>query len=134
MKIIVCLDKSSGMLFNNRRQSRDAILIDDVINYCGENKIMCNRYSAELFNGKTSVCVSETFLTDAGDNDFCFIENVIPETSTITELVIYWWNRAYPSDLKFNIEPKQNGFKKKSKIDFKGSSHEKITREVWEKK
>lgn len=64
MKVIVCLDKSSGMMFNNRRQSRDAVLIEDVINYCGDNKIMCNSYSAELFNGKTPVCVSETFLTD----------------------------------------------------------------------
>ena len=31
MKVIVILDDNLGMLFNNRRQSRDRVLIDDII-------------------------------------------------------------------------------------------------------
>ena len=31
MKIIVCLDDYGGMLFNSRRQSRDRMLIDDIM-------------------------------------------------------------------------------------------------------
>ena len=31
MTIIVCLDDKNGLSFNNRRQSRDKILIEDII-------------------------------------------------------------------------------------------------------
>ena len=31
MKVIVCVDDNNGMMFNNRRQSRDRILIEDVV-------------------------------------------------------------------------------------------------------
>ena len=31
MKIIVCLDDNNGMLFNNRRQSRDKTVVEDII-------------------------------------------------------------------------------------------------------
>ena len=39
MKIIVCLDDYGGMLFNHRRQSRDRVLIADVMQDMGEEKI-----------------------------------------------------------------------------------------------
>ena len=49
MKVIVCVDDNNGMMFNNRRQSRDRILIEDVVkNVVGGNLLMAP-YSAPLF-------------------------------------------------------------------------------------
>ena len=31
MKLIVCLSEGNGMMFNNRRQSRDRVLIADMV-------------------------------------------------------------------------------------------------------
>ena len=31
MKIIACLDDNNGLLFNNRRQSRDRVVIEDIL-------------------------------------------------------------------------------------------------------
>ena len=31
MKLIVCLDDKNGMMFNKRRQSRDRVLIENVL-------------------------------------------------------------------------------------------------------
>lgn len=39
LKVIVILDDNLGMLFNNRRQSRDRVLIDDIIKTVKDNKI-----------------------------------------------------------------------------------------------
>ena len=49
MKVIVCLDERRGMMFNNRRQSRDSVLIEDVVkDLCGE-KLFISPYSEKLF-------------------------------------------------------------------------------------
>ena len=40
MKIIVCLDDNSGMMFNRRRQSRDRVVIDDII-ACAQGGELC---------------------------------------------------------------------------------------------
>ena len=49
MKVIVCVDDNNGMMFNNRRQSRDRILIEDVVkNVIGGNLLMAP-YSEPLF-------------------------------------------------------------------------------------
>ena len=43
MQIIVCVDDRGGMLFNKRRQSRDRVLIADVLSELGDKKIhICN--------------------------------------------------------------------------------------------
>ena len=39
MKLIVCLDDNKGMMFNNRRQSRDRVLIENVLELCKGEKL-----------------------------------------------------------------------------------------------
>ena len=34
MNIIICIDKSKGMMFNNRRQSQDAVLREKFMSIC----------------------------------------------------------------------------------------------------
>lgn len=134
MKVIVCLDKNGGMLFNRRRQSRDRYLIDDLERHLQGAPLRMAPYSQSLFlQNKISCVVSEDPLADAGAEDYCFIEDraLSPYQDSITEVILYHWNRHYPADLVFDLD--MSAFKRISTADFPGFSHEKITKEVWKK-
>ena len=135
MVVFVCLDNNNGMLFNHRRQSRDANLIKDVEATVGDSSVFLNSYSEPLFAGTSvKLKVTDSFLSDAGIDDFCFVENtpVKAYEDQITKLIVYKWNRDYPSDFRFDIDYIDD-FKLESSIDFIGTSHEKITKEVYVK-
>lgn len=118
------------MMFGGRRQSRDAALISRIVSLCGGSRLWVGAYSAPLFeNG--SVTVDDDFLRKAGGGDYCFIENVsaAEHESETEKIVLFKWNRKYPSDFFFDIDLTK--WKKESARDFPGSSHDKITEEVY---
>lgn len=124
MKLIVCLDDKNGMLFNKRRQSRDKILIENMLELCKGEMLYTNEYSSALFP-ENSVVICEDF--ENIENGFVFAENFMIDEEQIQEIIIYKWNRVYPADKFFNIS--LDGWNLAEKVDFAGSSHEKITRE-----
>ena len=130
MKLIVVLDDNNGMMFNNRRQSRDRVLIDDIYNSL-EGKLYIDNYSAPLFKDKEFI-VATNLLDSASSNDCCFIENksLINYTDKIDTIVIYKWNRIYPADMYFDIKVDEK-YKLSSFKEIIGYSHEKITKETW---
>ena len=73
-------------------------------------------------------------LKKAGKEDFCFVEGKLPPEyeKNITQIILYRWNRKYPADIYFQID--LNRWKMTGSWDFTGSSHEKITKEIYEKK
>ncbi|MBE6528996.1 MAG: ribonuclease Z [Ruminococcaceae bacterium] len=131
MNLIVVLDDRNGMLFNHRRQSRDRVLTDRILEISG-GKLTVDSYTAELFD-KTSadlqICANP--LLTAKQGDWCFLETLSPApvVQKIEKLVVYRWNRIYPSDLKFDLD--LSVMKQISTTDFAGFSHEKITEEVY---
>lgn len=129
MNVAVCIDDNGGMLFNSRRQSRDRILIDDFLKNAESNKVFITDFSEKLF-ADMNVCVNNNCLSDAEENDFCFIENedILPFSHKIRKLIIYKWNRVYPADFYFEMP---EGFVLSETYEFQGSSHEKITKEVY---
>lgn len=131
MNIFVCVDEYGGMLFNKRRLSRDAAVIEKILEISGGSKLYMNAYSAKLFDGHHEIIVNEDFLHKANPEDYCFVENIeIPEEG-IDKLYIFNWNRRYPSDLKFNYDIIENGFEKIGTEEFEGSSHERITLDIY---
>lgn len=128
MKIIVCLSDGMGMMFNKRRQSRDSAVIRDVLAYT-DGRVIIDAYSKVLFRGRATV--AENLLEEAGDDDYCFVENkaVGKYADRIDEVVIYRWNRKYPTDTYFDLS--LGSFVCEDKTEFEGTSHEVITREVW---
>ncbi len=121
MKLIVCLDDNNGMMFNNRRQSRDKILIENVLELCKGEKLYTNEYSAKLFpENAVEICENP-------QNGYCFAENFTVDENDVEEIIVYKWNRVYPADVQFNIDLKK--WNLAETVDFAGSSHEKITRE-----
>ena len=133
MTVIVCLDNVNGMMFNHRRQSRDANVVKDILNTIKGTSLLIAPYSEPLFSqAECSVSISDSFLTDADANDYCFVENtsVAKFKEKISKLIIYKWNRDYPSDFYFDIDY-ANDYKLETTLDFVGTSHEKITKEVY---
>ena len=92
-----------------------------------------NSYSAKQFEDISNITVDDDFLNTASDNDFCFIEDVNADIQNVDSIYLFNWNRDYPADFFFEIEPGECGFKRVSSYDFKGSSHEKITLDIYEK-
>ncbi len=128
MKVIICLDDNNGMLFNNRRQSRDSAVLEDVFASLGEEKLNIFQFSQRLFDSfadKVSVC---TTLAEQGTY---FVENIDLDSyeCSIEEIVVYRWNRVYPAD--FYCEIDLGAFNIVSEVELQGSSHEKITKIVY---
>ncbi len=132
MNIIVCLDDSLGVSFNCRRQSRDSALISRVLELTKENRLFVSEYSAPLFE-KNNVIVDNNFFSNAQNGDYCFVEtaDVFEVIDKIEKVIIYRWNRKYPSDKKFPLTAVLNNKTLKETTDFVGTSHDKITEEIY---
>ena len=134
MTIVICADKNGGILFNNRRQSRDSKLIEDLAAFAENGRIFTFPYSEKLFSQVScNLQVCENYLEAAKDEDFCFAEreDIVHHLSRADRLVIYRWNKVYPADRFF--APEAHGFRLVGKTDFCGSSHDNIDREVYVK-
>lgn len=127
MKIIVCLDNKKGMLFQCRRVSRDLEVVKDILSL-GET-IWMHPYSEKLFSGYGGdQKIDKAFLENV-DEGWCFVENqsLLEYKNDINEILVYWWNRNYPSDFFFDLDLEQ--WTLCETREFVGKSHEKITRE-----
>lgn len=133
MVLITCVDEKNGMLFNNRRQSRDRILIDHICKLIGDRKLWVNSFSKELFEiqKNNNLITDDDFINKINKDEFCFIENISPVTlvDKIDRIILYNWNRAYPADRYFDIQ--LENWILQSEKDFVGSSHEKITERIY---
>ncbi|MBR5295735.1 MAG: ribonuclease Z [Clostridia bacterium] len=133
MTLIVCIDKKGGMMFGDRRQTKDLLLCERILNITKEKNLFLSPYSAPLFSEKKDLVVSENPAETAGKEDFLFIENTPLPTKEITKIYLYQWNRPYPATRFLSYDPSKEGFTLLKKENFKGSSHEKITEEIWVK-
>lgn len=132
MNVIVMLSNDNGMMFNERRQSQDSTLRQDVLNDSSGTTLWMNSYSKKQFTEEANnIIVDEKFLQKAQNGEYCFVENqeLAPIADSIENLIVYRWNRDYPSDMTFDLDI--SSWVLISTIDFTGTSHEKITKEVW---
>ena len=135
MIVIVCLDDRNGMLFNRRRQSRDRRVVEDILRELGEKRLLVTGFSAPLFDhAGDRIRVSDDPLAAAGREDVCFVENLplAPWAAAIDRLTVYRWNRVYPADMRLDLAL-ESGWHLVAASDFPGFSHEKITKEIYER-
>ena len=133
MNLIVCLDNKNGMLFNKRRQSSDRVVCRKILSAMNGKTLWMNGYSRKLFRqAGGDIRVDENFLEAAGQGDYCFVENtdVTQYMARVHRVVVFRWNRTYPADLRF---PSLDEWKMVETSSLEGSSHDKITREVYER-
>ena len=136
MRIIVCVEDRGGMTFGGRRVSRDRAVTADIAEDMKGETFLAEEYSKTLFsNVECSVIYYEEPLKVAGERDTCFVEreSLSPYVESITALTVYRWNRRYPWDKGFDIDPLSCGFRLVSTKDIEGYSHEKITKEIYER-
>lgn len=133
MILIICVDDENGLMFNGRRQSQDRILRADILRIAGAGRLWMNAYSAGQFKerGEGELLIDEDFLERAGDGEFCFLEDAdpLPYAPNIEGVILYRWNRRYPADRYLTLP--LSGFTLEKTEEFAGSSHEKITREIY---
>lgn len=138
MILIACIDDRGGLLFHGRRLSRDRVLCQDVLQTCAGAPLRMAPVSRALFSALPdglpgSVLASEDFLAQAAPGEFCFLEDrpVRPFLDRVEALVLYRWNRRYPADLFLDLDPDSLGWTLCGRAEFPGSSHKKITKEVY---
>ena len=133
MNIIVCVDNGLGMLFNRRRQSRDSELNKRVLQLAGSSTLWMNDYTARMFAGMdcSNIRTDALFMQLAAPGDWCFVEDpaLLSDISGVEKLVLYRWNRSYPSDRKLPLD--LSLYMPESVYEFSGSSHSCITEEVY---
>ena len=135
ISVAITVDDKMGLAFNKRRQSRDRKLIEDLFKKT-QGAIYVSDYSLPLFEGyEDKISVVEDPIRDCPDGACCFIEmtHIGPYLDEIGELIVYGWNRLYPSDKKLDINIDDVGFKMTAKYEFVGSSHDKITKGIYKK-
>ncbi len=132
MEIIICLDDNNGMLFNNRRQSRDSKVLEDIKNSLKGN-LTIFPFSEKLIKGSE---IPYQLMSDTvNENAVIFVEDrgIKELLSAVHKITVYRWNRVYPADTYLDIDFAAESFKSVSVCEFEGSSHEKITKEVYER-
>lgn len=130
MTYICCIDDNASLSFNKRRNSSDRFVIDDIINTVGENPLRVDAYTAKLFRYRhvPSLIVDDDCLENAKDEEFVFVERQNPSTHLKVgdQLILYHWNRHYPSDNRLNLTDWNT--LEITIGEFAGYSHEKITK------
>lgn len=134
MKLVVCLDENNGIRFFGKRQSQDELQRKNLFELIGNSKIFLTEYSYDLYKEIefTFEIIDENIEIDE-DSVFLyegeFLDKFLP---FVDEIIVYFWNRDYPFDETFD-EFEQDCWKEKEVLEFKGKSHEKITRKIFVK-
>lgn len=134
VQIILCLDLQNGILFHQRRQSRDRNIIFDILKNHQENTLWIHPFSKILFaEHMPDVRIDENLLDRAGERDTCFIEHLLltPYQEKIKKIIVYRWQKAYPCDWKTDI-PIQK-WNQIQTTTIQGYSHDTIVKEVYMK-
>lgn len=139
MIILSVLDEKGGMLFNRRRQSQDSKLREYILSMIETTHIWMDQYTAKQFvsvENKSNLIIDDNFLDKAQFGDYCFVEDkhVSPYLDKIEKIILFRWNRKYPGDFFFDIDVPSEQWMLVNTEEFQGSSHEKITKEVYIKK
>ena len=85
-------------------------------------------------SGIPYICTDD-MLNQASDDDTCFAENAdfLAHLDSVKQIIVYWWNRHYPSDVRIDLDFQKAGYFLKEQYELKGFSHEKITVERYER-
>ena len=131
--VAVVLDDREGMMLFGKRQSRDRVMISEFVTSNEGKEIFISPFSKLIFEPHPNVKIVENPFLESTDGSACFIENFLlsPYLDMIETLIIYRWNRRYPSDVRFDVNVDEAGYKLQSVIEYEGSSHDKITKETY---
>lgn len=129
MILMICIDDKDGMMFGGRRQSKDRLVRQRMLSLAASSRLFVSAYTAKQFEEEGFSVAEDP--ADAGSGEFFFLEDSPFPREKIEKIILYRWNRRYPAD-RFFDRSLLDGRKRVQTADFVGSSHEKITEEIWE--
>lgn len=113
----------------------DRVLRTRILSRTAGRRLWVSHYTASQFGDEyqARLSLAEDPLSMAGEGEYCFDEERDPAAykEKIEKLMIYRWNRAYPSDVRFTMD--MSGLELSESVDFAGYSHEKITEDIYVK-
>ena len=125
--LIVCISNNNGMMFNNRRQSRDRLLLEKLCTDYQNERIIIHEYSKRLFEGLPVEVTTEVCVNDA--TSFVEDPDLIPCEAIFDKIIVVRWNRDYPADKFFNVD--MSAYECVNREDFIGKSHDEILIETY---
>lgn len=136
ISLALCIDSRGGMMFNKRRQMKDAELVRYIVEKHGGGGIFIHPFSEKLFSGYGGVTVSSDPVADCNEGGLCFIEDPSHITSldSVDKIIVFNFGIPYPADTYLEISPEERGFKKISRDKLKTAVHNRLTKEVYVKK
>ena len=134
MIAICCVDEGNGMSFEGRRCSQDRKMRDDLRSLfpC----LSMDAYAYSMFM-KDDVNYPYEICEDLSKCQYpCLIETIEPShfASQLEQIVLYQWHRKYPSTIQMDINLHDESWECVNMHCFEGSSHDKITRAIFQKK
>ena len=135
MIILAAVDEKNGMMFNHRRQTQDRVLRQHILDMTKGSRLWVNHYTKTQFADADApqLQVCDDFLREAAPGEYCFVEDaaVAPYEKRIEKIILFQWNRTYPADFYFDINVSASVWRRAETEEFSGSSHERITKEVY---
>lgn len=142
MRLIAVVDNGNGMMFAGRRLSKDSALRKRILARTSPRKLWFSHYTfaqfmeEEIFDPDIllRLNVDDDYMSLAGEEDYVWNETIpcAQYEDQISAVILYRWNRDYPSDVTFDLDM---GDASKWKLirssEFAGFSHERITEEVY---
>ena len=131
MTLIVCLDPKNGMIFNQRRQSKDRQVYAKISENLGADRLVVSQYSKSIF---PDAYIAEMIPSDHSGDDVCFAETkalCMDALQYAKKLIVYRWDRNYPADFCFPEDLENGRWKLRMKREFPGYSHKIIAEEVY---
>lgn len=133
MIAIVCIENNNGLLFNKRRVSQDKVVTEKIIEITQGSRLWMDNYSYSLFEKypTANTNIADNFLSETSEREYCFVENksLKPFEKWLDKIIVFKWNRDYPSDFKFDLDLAK--WKLTESTEFVGNSHKNITMEVY---
>lgn len=133
MRIAFCIEKTGGLSLFGKRLSRDSEIQKKLISLKHNGELVTSPKSAVLFESDR-VRSDDNYMNSAAPNDLLFIETEEIPIGQANEIYLFHWNRRYPADRYFDLSQLKNSFDKISTEHFVGSSHDKITLEIYHRK
>ena len=69
MRLIFCIDDKGGMMFFGKRQSKDSVLRNWIVNYAQGAKLWMSLYSAKQFDGNPGIFVDNDYILSNSQED-----------------------------------------------------------------
>ena len=135
MTLFLCLDDRNGMRFNNRRQSRDRSVLEDIAAQLTAPLFIDSLSERMIARHEIPYAIAPEDASQLPEQAQYFVEFRDPALflKRADRVVLYRWNRLYPADTYLEVSLLEEGFSLIETREFPGHSHETITREVYAK-